>query len=180
LRDPHPEKDPSLHETDDDIDRLQDLLDRSHARSGEHLRSAFDQANRVSATTLVERLPGIFEMHLAVVTADGAPLAAPVDGFVLRGTICIGLPERSVRARLVRRDPRVSASFVSDTVSFIVHGTAVEVDEAHPWFDLYDRTARGLYVAQYGEWFDDWLTQKQEREGRGFSGFIEPRVLFAK
>lgn len=100
-----------MRETDEDLERLQALLERSFDRSGEHLRSAFGQEHRLSAASLVDRLPGLFEMHFAVIAADGAPLVAPVDGFVLRGKICLGLPAPAVRARLVRRDPRVSASF---------------------------------------------------------------------
>lgn len=169
-----------MRETDEDLEQLQALLDVSFDRSGEHLRSAFGQEHRLSAASLVDRLPGLFEMHFAVIAADGAPLVAPVDGFVLRGKICLGLPAPSVRARLVRRDPRVSASFNADDVAFIAHGTFVEVDEAHPMVELFDRTSRELYVAQYGEWFNDWLDHKTEVQGRGVTGYIEPRLLFAK
>lgn len=169
-----------MRETDDDLEELQNLLDVSFARSGEHLRSAFDQEHRLPATALVDRLPGLFEMHFAVVSADGAPLVAPVDGFLLRGRICLGLPAASVRARRVRRDPQVSASFNTDDVAFIAHGSFVEVDEDHPMVDLFDETSRGLYIEQYGEWFGDWLDHKLEVEGRGVAGYIEPRALFAK
>ena len=169
-----------MRETEDDLAELQDLLDRSHRGSGEHLRSAFDQENRLPARSLVESLPGIFEMHFAVVTGQGAPLVAPLDGFLLRGKVCLGLPEKSVRARCVRRDPRVSASYVGEGVSFIVHGTVTEVGDGHPWADLLDETSRSLYVAQYGDGFNEWLDRKQATEGRGFAGFIEPRVMFAK
>ena len=169
-----------MHETGDDLARLQAVLDRSFEGSGEHLRSAFDQENRLSAEALVEALPGIFEMHLAVTAADGSPLVAPVDGFFLRGNVCVGLPAKSVRARRVRRDPRASASFVGDSASFIVHGTLLEVREGHPLVDLFDVTTRRLYAEQYGGWFNDWLDHKQATEGRGFTGFVEPRVMFAK
>lgn len=169
-----------MRETPEDLDELQTLLDVSFDRSGEHLRTAFSQEHRLSASSLVTRLPGLFEMHFAVVAADGAPLVAPVDGFLLRGRICLGLPAGSVRARLVRRDPRVSASFNADEVAFIAHGTFVEIDEHHSLVELFDRTSRELYVDQYGEWFDDWLDHKFEVDGRGVTGYIEPRVIFAK
>jgi hypothetical protein len=162
-----------VHETDDDVAALQDLLDRSRAGSGEHLRQAFGPP--LSAAELVAALSGIFEMHLAVVTSAGAPLVAPVDGFLLRGRVCVGLPPASVRTGLVRRDPRVSASFIGERCSFIVHGSVVEVDD-----DLFDSTATELYVAQYGDWFRDHMAEQQRKNGRGFAGVIEPRVLFAK
>jgi hypothetical protein len=163
-----------VKETDADLAALQALLDRSHAASGEHLRLAFDQEQRLSARELVDALPGLFEMHLAVVTSDGAPLVAPVDGFLLRGKIGVGLPAASVRTGLVRRDPRVSASYIGETCSFIVHGTVVEVQD-----ELFDSTATELYVAQYGDWFRDHL-ERMRTEAPGFAGIIEPRVLFAK
>ena len=169
-----------MHETDGDLEELQALLDVSFADSGEHLRSAFAQERRLSAEALVALLPGLIEMHLAVVTAAGAPLVAPVDGFLLRGKICLGLPASSVRARLVRRDPRVSVSFNTNDVAFIAHGSFVELTEAHPMGELFDETSRQLYIDQYGEWFADWLDGKLEREGRGVTGYIQPRVLFSK
>jgi len=169
-----------MRETDGDLEDLQRLLDASFAGSGEHLRSAFDQERRLSAEALVTLLPGLFEMHLAVGTAAGAPLVAPVDGFLLRGKICLGLPAISVRARLVRQDSRVSVSFNTDGVAFIAHGTFVEVAEGHPMVELFDDTSRQLYVDQYGDWFGDWLDRKLEVEGRGVTGYIQPRVIFAK
>lgn len=169
-----------MRETIDDLAELQRLLDVSLDRSGDHLRTAFRQEHRLSASSLVAALSGLFEMHLAVVTADGAPLVAPVDGFLLRGRICLGLPAASVRARLIRRNQRVSASYNADEVAFIAHGTFVEIDEHHPLVELFDRTSRELYIDQYGEWFNDWLDHKMEVDGRGVTGYIEPRVLFAK
>lgn len=45
-----------MRETDDDLEALQNLLDVSFARSGEHLRSAFDQEHRLPARTLDHKL----------------------------------------------------------------------------------------------------------------------------
>jgi hypothetical protein len=169
-----------VHETADDLASLQDLLDRSHRSSGAHLRSAFDQEHRLSASELVAALPGIVEMHLAVVTGAGAPLVAPVDAFLFRGKVCFGLPAVSVRTPLLRRDPRISASFVSERVSFILHGTAVEVTDDHPWSERFEATAIELAVAQYGEGIKEWLERKRATDGTGYGGIAEPRVLFAK
>ena len=169
-----------MRETDDDLEALQRLLDASFAGSGEHIRSAFDQERRLSATDLVDALAGIFEMHLAVVAGSGAPLVAPVDGYLVRAKICLGLPMASVRARRLRRDPRVSVSFNSGNVAFIAHGRFVEVTEDHPMFDAFEATSRQLYIDRYGDWFGPWLDRKLEVEGRGVAGYIEPRVLFAR
>lgn len=169
-----------VQESSADLGWLQQVLDSSFDASGEHLRSAFDQDHRLSARDLTGRLAGLFEMHLGVVTRDGAPLVAPVDGYVFRGRVCLGLPEASVRSRLIRQHPLVSASFISDDVSFIVHGSFVEIDERHDWWEDFDAATRRLYVDRFGEWFDEWLDRRSEQEGRGLSGYIDPRVMFAK
>jgi hypothetical protein len=74
--------DQPVRESDADLEALQATLDQSSLRSGDHLRAAFDQDNRLSAQQLVDALPGIFELHLAVLSGNGAPLVerAPMSG----------------------------------------------------------------------------------------------------
>ncbi len=52
---------------------------------GQHIRSAFGQDKSPTAPEMAAALSGIFEMHLAVVTSDGAPLVAPIDGIFYKG-----------------------------------------------------------------------------------------------
>jgi hypothetical protein len=170
-----------VRESDFELDELQALLDRSAEASGAHLRSAFDQSNRLTARALCDALPGIFELHLAVLSGAGAPLVAPLDGILFRGKVWIGLPDGALRARLVRRDPRVSASYNAPSVAFIVHGTAREVSADDPLLDDYSEHALGLYAEQFG---DAWLAwrkaQARPPDSLEFTGYIEPRVMFAK
>lgn len=88
----------------------------------------------------------------------------------------------AVRARLVRQDPRISASYTSGTSAFIVHGTAIEVTGSDDRSHGYESLMRELYVAQYGPGWIDWHEQQQmaARAGDGFQGFIEPRAFFVK
>jgi hypothetical protein len=169
-----------VEETDEDIDQLQRLLDESAARSGTHLSSAFSQDKRPSARQLVSAIPGIFEMHLGVVTSDGAPLVAPIDGIFYRGRVWLGIPSEAVRARLIRRDPRVSASYNAPDVAFIVHGLFVEPGADDHQRQGFDVLARSLYIAQYGDWFGAWLDERDKTSGPGVTGYIEPRRLYAK
>jgi hypothetical protein len=135
----------------------------------------------LGADALVAALDGIFEMHLAAVTSSGAPLVAPTDGIFLRGKVWFGLPARAVRAGLVRANPRVSASFARGSFAFVVHGEAREVDDDHPSWREYEAVFRELYVAQYGPAWLEWYQQlRQQPRGASFSGYIEPRVMFAK
>ena len=47
-----------MHETADDLARLQALLDRSYESAGRHLRSVITPERRLSAADLVDRTPG--------------------------------------------------------------------------------------------------------------------------
>lgn len=166
-------------ETTNDLSDLARLLEASRARSGEHLRSAFAQGDRwLDAAGLVRELEGILEVHLAVVSGSGAPLVAPVDAIFFRGRLWIGLPGESVRAKLIRRDPRVSVSFTRGDLGLIIHGSFNEVsnDDAHE--AGYSALVRELYTEAYGDWFGAWLDDKEQ--GGDVTGFVTPRVMFAK
>jgi hypothetical protein len=169
-----------MHETDGDLSELQRVLDASIEASGEHLRSAFGQDPRPTASQVAEALTGIFEMHLAVVASDGAPLVAPIDGILYRGRIWVGIPPKAVRARLVRRDPRVSASYNTNNFAFIVHGRFNEPAEDDPGRVGFNALARTLYVEQFGDWFGAWMDERDRTTGPGVTGYIEPRRIFAK
>jgi hypothetical protein len=167
-------------EIEDDVAGLQARLDASAAASGEHLRTAFRPSGSGAAAAMVERLVGILEVHLAVVTADGAPLVAPIDAILYRARFWIGIPPKAVRARLVRREPRVSASYSAGEVACLVHGTFHEPaadDERRHGFEA---LARSLYMEQYGDWFGDFMTERDQREGPGVTGWIEPRRIHFK
>jgi hypothetical protein len=169
-----------MRESAADVAELRLLLERSRAGAGAHIRSIFDDEHTLDAEAVISTLDGIFEMHLATVARDGAPLVAPVDGIFFRGRVWFGLPAGSVRARLVRHNAKVSASFARKSFAFIVHGSAHEVgdDAAAQYFEL----VRELYVAAYGVAWIDWYEQLQrdDRERRSFTGWIDPRVMFVK
>lgn len=169
-------------ESAEDIEALQALLTRSRGGAGGHLRNIFRPERQPTAKEVVEALAGIFEMHLATVTSDGAPLVAPLDGIFYKGRLWFGIPAGAVRARLVRRDPRISASYTAGDFALIVHGRAVEVTGTDELSRGYESLVRDLYVAAYGPGWIDWYEQQKAgtSEDDGFTGFVEPRVFFAK
>ena len=171
-----------VQETADDLARWQDLLDRSFDSAGAHLAGMFDDDHRLDAASLAARLTGIFEMHLAVVTKDGRPLVAPVDGLFFRGNVWFGLPATSARSPIVRRHPEVSASFADESFLLMVHGTAQAVDESSALGAEYSAYVKDCYVAQYGEVWLAWHEHLKSATppGEGFTGWIEPRKIFAK
>jgi nitroimidazol reductase NimA-like FMN-containing flavoprotein (pyridoxamine 5'-phosphate oxidase superfamily) len=143
-----------MHETPEDLSRLQDLLDRSYAAAGGHLRDIITPERRLSAEALVRRLQGMCLLVLATVTADGRPISAPVDGIFYRGHFHFGSSPDAVRFRHIRRDPAVSATHVpGESFSVTVHGRAVLIEIADPGEAGFRRALLDLYVPRYGpEW----------------------------
>lgn len=170
-----------MQESPTDLRRLQDVLDRSYRDAGTHLRSIFSEESRLAASDLVDALPGIFEIHLAVTATDGAPLSAPVDAALFQGRIWVGLPLNSVRAKLVRRDPRVSVSYTrGESFALIVHGEVVEVPTGDPAYARYSAHIHDLYVSMYGPQWAEWYEKNRQNIEGGYHGWIEPRRMFAK
>lgn len=171
-----------MRESPEELVELQRILDESHAESGAHLRSIFGK-ERLDAEELTATLTGIIEVHLAALAGDGAPLVAPIDALLFHGKIWFGVPSPALRARLVRRDPRVSASYVDGSFGLIVHGGAREATPGGPEIEEFEALTTELYVARYGPAFLEWQARQRAEaaaSGEGFTGWIEPRRLFAK
>src|ERR1700733_2748256 len=96
-------------ETPDDIDRLQQLLDRSAAGAGSHLRDIITDERRLTAVQLSQILQGMRLLVMATVSADGRPLAGPVDGYFLHGSFYFSSGRNSVRMRHLAARAAVSA-----------------------------------------------------------------------
>jgi hypothetical protein len=146
-----------MHETPEDIAALQQLIDRSYASAGAHLLRIHDPERRLSAEQVAERMTGMRLLTLATVTADGRPIAGPVDGIFYRGAFHFGSSPDSVRFRHIRRRPQVSAVHLpGEELAISVHGRAVLVDLAAPEHKELRQTVLGIYVPRYGpEWETD-------------------------
>jgi uncharacterized pyridoxamine 5'-phosphate oxidase family protein len=146
-----------MHETPDDIAALQQLIDRSYASAGPHMLRIHDPERRLSAEQLSERLTGMCLLTLATVTADGRPIAGPVDGIFYRGAFHFGSAPDSVRFRHIRKRPQVSAVHLpGEELAVSVHGRAVPVDVSAPENQEFRQTVLDIYVPRYGpEWEKD-------------------------
>jgi uncharacterized pyridoxamine 5'-phosphate oxidase family protein len=143
-----------MHETAADLRVLQDLLDRSHANAGPHLRSIFSDERRIPAAELPALLPGVQVLALATVTARGEPRVAPVDGLFYRGRFPFGAAQSSARFRHIRARPAVSATHLrGEELAVVVHGRAVEIDPRGPGEEGF----RAYLNETYPGWDDaDW------------------------
>jgi Pyridoxamine 5'-phosphate oxidase len=144
-----------VHETLADLAALQELLDRSYAGAGEHLLAIHTPERRLGAEQLAARLTGMRLLTLATVTADGRPIAGPVDGIFFRGAFHFGSSPQSLRFRHIRARPQVSATHLpGEELGVAVHGRAEMVDVSAGEFR---ETLLEVYVPRYGPEWDQFL-----------------------
>jgi hypothetical protein len=161
-------------ETLQELDRLQALLDDSMNDAGPHLRGIITDERRLDARQLTERLRGMRLLVLATVTADGRPLAGPVDGYFLRGTFWFSSGTESVRMRHLAARPAVSATHLpGEDLAVTVHGRA----ECFPMGDAACGELRQAMLDEYlpkqGPAFEEWLDSADALGAR-----IEPEKMF--
>jgi hypothetical protein len=166
-----------MHETPDELQRLQQTLDDSYAGAGTHLRSVFRPERRMAAEEIVRELRGVFVLHLATVTAAGAPRLAPIDGLFYRGQVWFGFSPGAVRIQHVRARPQVSASYsVGEDICILVHGVAQVAPEGSSVLAAYEEYARETYTPAL---WDYWRLHYEDREGGGLTASIAPDKIFA-
>jgi hypothetical protein len=148
-----------VHETAEDLARLQELLDRSFANAGPHLLRIITPERRLTAEQVAERLHGMRLLALATATADGRPVVGPVDGVFYRGAFHFGSSPDSVRARHIGARPRVSATHLpGEELAVTVHGVAEPVALRAPSGAGFREALLEIYVPRYGaEWEHDFL-----------------------
>lgn len=147
-------------ETADDIRELQDLLDRSAASAGSHLRGIITDERRLNAEQLCARLQGMVLLVVATPTADGRPLCGPVDGYFLHGSFWFSSGRDSVRMRHLRRRPAVSATHLpGEELAVTVHGRAEPLELKGRQGAELRQAMLDHYVPLQGPQFEEWLDE---------------------
>jgi hypothetical protein len=147
-----------MRETDSDLSRMQDLLDRSYARAGRHLASIHNPERRLSADQIAERLKGMCLLALATATAEGRPIVGPVDGILYRGSFFFGSAPDSLRFRHIRRRPAVSATHLpGEELAVTVHGRALPIDIRGYDYGGFRETLLEIYLPRYGAEWESFL-----------------------
>jgi general stress protein 26 len=117
-----------MFETPDDLAGLQALLDASHARSTEHLRSIIDDDRVLTAEQVAALLTGMKVISVATVTARGEPRISAMDGHFLHGTWTFSTSRTSAKAGHLARSPAVSVAHVDgEALAVFSHGRVVEL-----------------------------------------------------
>ena len=164
-----------MHETQADLEALQELLDRSYAAAGAHLLRIHTPERRLRAEQVAARLQGMCLLTLATVTADCRPVAGPVDGVFHRGAFHFGSSPDSVRFRHIRARPSVSATHVpGEELAITVHGRAVPVDVRAEENAGFRQALLDIYVPRYGP---DW--EKEFLDSGPVHARIEAERMFA-
>jgi Pyridoxamine 5'-phosphate oxidase len=147
-----------VHEQPEDIVALQRLLDSSYTRAGAHTLSIHTPERRLRAERVCELLTGMRLLTLATVTADGRPVAGPVDGIFYRGAFHFGSSPDSVRFRHIRARPFVSATHVPrEELAVTVHGRAVPIDVGATEHAGFRSALLEVYVPRYGGQWEQFL-----------------------
>ncbi len=147
-----------MYETPEEIDRLQDLLDRSAAGAGPHLSDIITSERRLTAEQVGEKLQGMRLLALATVTADGRPLVGPVDGYFLHGSWYFGSGRNSVRMRHLAARPAVSATYLpGEELAVTVHGRAELFELKDPAYGYFRQAMLDHYLPLQGPAFETWL-----------------------
>ena len=161
-------------ETPDELSDLQELLDRSAAGAGGHLRGIITDERRLSAAQLAGKLTGMRLLVVATVTADGRPLAGPVDGYFLHGSFWFSSARDSVRMRHLAARPAVSATHLpGEELAVTVHGRAELVGLREPAGAELRQAMLDWYVPRQGPEFETWLDALDAVAAR-----IEPEKIF--
>ncbi|MFQ6199472.1 pyridoxamine 5'-phosphate oxidase family protein [Streptomyces sp. NPDC000405] len=143
-----------MHESPEDLEWLQRLLDDSYAAAGPHLRSIINEERRLHAPGVIAEMGAMRVMALATTTARGEPRVGPVDGLLYRGRLHFGSGASSLRFQHIRARPAVSASVIDgECLQITVHGRAQEVSPAE------DQGLASFLKGVYGrEAWDSWMS----------------------
>jgi general stress protein 26 len=116
-------------ETPEELARLQDLLDASHARATDHLRGIIHGDRTLSAAQVAALLPGMKVISVATVTAHGEPRISALDGHFLHGTWTFSTSRAAAKARHLAARPAVSVAHIDgEAMAVFAHGRVGELE----------------------------------------------------
>ncbi|MGO8961447.1 MAG: pyridoxamine 5'-phosphate oxidase family protein [Streptosporangiaceae bacterium] len=145
-----------MYETPEDVESLQQLLDRSLSAASEHLRSIIGPGRSVSAADLVGYLDGMRTLAVSTVSASGRPRISGVDGHLLKGRWIFTTSGSAVKAADLRSRPQVSAAYLEgDAYGVFTHGNAEFLEADHPDLPWVDDHLTRHYGASPSSWGPD-------------------------
>jgi hypothetical protein len=169
-----------MHESPEELARLQQLLDTSYVSAGAHLKSIITPERRLSAEQVFRELQGMTLLSLATVNSRCEPIVGPVDGVFFRGLFWFGSAANSLRFKHIRARPQVSATHTrGEELVVTVHGIAREIDKSVGDYEELKDVYREIYGLQWDSWGYRESAQYPEDRQKLWHAWIEPRVMFA-
>src|SRR5688572_28573839 len=142
-----------MYETEDDIRRLQQLLDRTLAAANPHLVSIVSPERRLTARQVVTYLQGTKHVAFATVNERGEPRVAPLDGVFVHGRFTVSTGARAARLKHLRANPACSAVHMDgDRVGIAAHGHARILEQGDEGVEELDRVWTEIYRSSPFSW----------------------------
>jgi DNA-3-methyladenine glycosylase I len=143
-----------MRETQEDIERLQALLDNSIERAGAFLRRSFQMPEHsLTAQEFIDCWRDVQTVALATVTIKGEPRVAPIGSLLYRGEIYVPTVATAARTRHIMKRPAVSLTlFHENGLAIIVHGTATIIAPDHADFEVLENLLFAATQSKAGEW----------------------------
>ncbi|SIR89559.1 pyridoxamine 5'-phosphate oxidase family protein [Williamsia sterculiae] len=117
-----------MNETTDELEALQELLDRSAGGRTRHLTDIVSTERRLSAERICTDLDDVVVLDVATVSRAGVPRLSAVDGHFLHATWYFSTASSAVKARDLLARPAVSVAYTPrDGYGIWTHGDAVAV-----------------------------------------------------
>jgi len=143
-----------MRETQEDIERLQALLDNSIERAGAFLRRSFQMPEHsLTAQQLIDCWLDVQTVALATVSTRGEPRITPISSLLYRGDIYIPTVATAARTRHIMKRPAVSLTlFRENELAIIVHGSATIISPDHADFETLETLLYASTHTKAGEW----------------------------
>lgn len=158
----------AMHETGEDLQWLQAVLDASITKASRYLRASFQMPDHsLSAEQLVRYAQGVITVALATVNARGEPRVAPIGALLYHGRFALPTTMETLRVRHIIKQPAVSLThFAENGLALIVHGHARILTPPQPAFAPLERLQRELRHVSPRDW------------GEGAYVLVEPDLLY--
>lgn len=145
-----------MHESAEEIQKLQALLDRSNQQAGTFLRESFEIPDHsLNARQLIQSWQGVQTVAFATMTKNGEPRVAPTGVLLWHGRFYIPTIEAAARTRHILRQPAISFTYYQgNDLAVIVHGEAIVIRPDSAQFaaiEAFQRETTRHSVQDWGE-----------------------------
>jgi hypothetical protein len=142
-----------MYESEEDVRRLQELLDRTLARANPQMVRIVTPNRRLTARQVVTYLQGTKHVAFATVNERGEPRVAPLDGVFVTGRFTVSTGGEAARLRHLRANPACSAVHMDgDRVGIAVNGHATILEAGDDGVDELDRIWTAIYGSSPFSW----------------------------